>query len=124
MPKKITDITRISDGTPIKSWRIEKPVERLIDGTPDIKNHLFFADKTGRFNCGIWEGGPAKWRVYYDEDEFYYLIEGSVTIADEDGNGQTYKPGDVIVVPSGFVGTWEVHEYARKYFAHFKPDAG
>lgn len=39
-------------------------------------------------------------------DEFMYFLEGQVEITDEDGSSRIYRPGDAIVMPKGFNGTW------------------
>lgn len=39
-------------------------------------------------------------------DEFMYFLEGQVEITDENGLSKIYGPGDAIVMPKGFNGTW------------------
>jgi uncharacterized protein len=103
---------------------VKKGPDRWISGELDITNSLFFTSSDGAFTAGIWESTPGKFRAVYEEDEFYYMLYGRVVIADEDGNSRTFHPGDSIVVPAGFTGTWEVLEPTRKFYAHYRPAPG
>lgn len=44
--------------------------------------------------------------VNWPADEFMLFVEGQVEITDEQGRGKTYGPGDMIMMPRGFSGTW------------------
>ncbi len=35
-----------------------------------------------------------------------YFLEGQVEITNEDGSSKIYGPGDALVMPKGFNGTW------------------
>ena len=47
-------------------------------------------------------------------DEFMFFIEGQVEITDSDGDSKVYGPGDMIVMPKGFTGTWRQLSPIRK----------
>jgi len=115
------DIVSIGKSTPLQEVRKTLPAEKLLAGNPHIVNQLFFRDVPGDFTCGIWECTPGSFKAKYEEDEFYYMLEGKVVIRDDTGGAVTYLPGDVIVVPAGFVGSWDVVEYTRKIYAHSRP---
>jgi len=117
----VQDIVSIGKSNPIHETRKTLPAEKLLAGNPHIVNQLFFRDVPGDFTCGIWECTPGSFKAMYDEDEFYYMLEGKVVIRDDRGGAVTYLPGDVIVVPAGFVGSWDVVEYTRKIYAHSRP---
>ncbi|QKW23636.1 cupin domain-containing protein [Kitasatospora sp. NA04385] len=103
---------------------VRKGPDRWIAGELAITNTLQFASPDGAFTAGIWESTPGKFRAVYEEDEFYHMLYGQVVIADEDGNARTFHPGDTIVVPAGFTGTWEVVEPTKKFYAHYRPGSG
>jgi uncharacterized protein len=119
----IQDIVVLGE-TEGKVRHVKKGPDRLLAGDPDIKNTLSFSSLDGRFTTGIWESTPGKFKAVYDEDEFYFLLSGSVIIADAEGGERTFVPGDCIVVPAGFIGTWEVLEPTKKFYAHYRPEAG
>jgi uncharacterized cupin superfamily protein len=60
-------------------------------------------------------------------DEFMYFLEGSVEITDAQGNRRMVKPGDAIVMPRGFHGTWRqlgpIKKIAVSYWASRGPGA-
>ena len=47
--------------------------------------------------------------------------ERAVRLSDDDGHSWTFGPGDAFLVPSGFSGTWETLEPARKFYAIYEP---
>jgi uncharacterized cupin superfamily protein len=44
--------------------------------------------------------------VDWPADEFMLFVEGQVEITDRQGRSKTYGPGDMILMPRGFSGTW------------------
>jgi uncharacterized cupin superfamily protein len=97
---------------------------KAILGELSVTDALHFTSADSGFIAGIWESTPGKFHAVYEEDEFYYMLEGKVVIADDQGNARTFTPGDCIVVPAGFVGTWDVLENTKKFYAHHRPAAG
>ena len=92
----------------------------LLHGNPrqQIWNLLSTAD--GHFHVGQWASGAGAWRVKYTEHELCHLLEGSVRITPDGGEGRTYRAGDTFVIPSGFGGVWEVIEPCRKIYAIYE----
>lgn len=118
--KSIKDIVVLGE-----SEGVERPstmaAPKAIGDPLSIMDTLHFTSRDSAFIAGVWESTPGKFHAFYEEDEFYYMLHGKVTIADEDGNARTFHPGDCIVVPAGFVGTWEVLEPTKKFYAHHRP---
>ncbi len=123
MKRTIDDIVVFGEATG-EVRHVRKGPDRWISGELGIVNTLLFRSQDGAFTSGIWESTPGKFRAVYEEDEFYHMLEGCVIIADDDGKARTFHPGDTIVVPAGFTGTWEVVEPTRKFYAHYRPTAG
>jgi uncharacterized cupin superfamily protein len=96
--------------------------EKLIAGNPkqSVWNH--YSDAAQRFHAGIWHSQIGKWRISYTEEEFCQILEGTSIITDQDGNAVTVSAGDNLVVPRGFVGTWEVVEPTRKIYVIYEGD--
>jgi uncharacterized cupin superfamily protein len=51
------------------------------------------------------------------------LLEGSVTIAVEDGEEVTIHAGETFVIPQGLRCSWEQGGSVRKFYAIFEPTA-
>jgi uncharacterized cupin superfamily protein len=43
-----------------------------------------------------------------DVDEFVYVLSGKLILTEPDGTTHEYLPGDSLVLPVGFTGTWEM----------------
>jgi uncharacterized protein len=94
---------------------------KVESGSPitTVANH--YSDGGGRFHCGVWSSTPGRWRVTYTEHEFCQLLEGRVRLVDAAGAAREFRAGDAWVVPSGWRGTWETIEAARKYYVIYEP---
>lgn len=96
------------------------PAERILSGDPVQTAWNLFTSADGRFNSGIWECQPGKWRVVFSESEFCQILAGVLVVTGDDGSVATYKAGDAFVSPAGFTGTWDVVEAARKHYAFYE----
>jgi uncharacterized cupin superfamily protein len=99
------------------------PADKLLAGNPkqSVWNH--YQDTTQKFSAGEWFSEVGKWKISYTEEEYCQILEGVSVITDNDGNSITLSTGDNFVVPSGFVGTWEVIEPTRKIYVVYEPNA-
>ncbi|MGL4576060.1 MAG: cupin domain-containing protein [Burkholderiaceae bacterium] len=93
--------------------------ERVVSGSPGQTAWNHYADTTGQFNCGVWQGETGSWRVIYapHEEEFCVLLEGRVKLTAQDGSVSEFAAGDAFVVPGGFTGVWENIGRVRKHYA-------
>jgi uncharacterized cupin superfamily protein len=93
------------------------PADRVLTGTPRLTLWNHYSDPGQRFFAGVWAATRGCWRIHYTEHEFCHLLSGRVAIRSDQGERWEFGPGDSFVVPSGFVGTWEVLEDCRKLYA-------
>lgn len=93
---------------------IGRPAEdRLISGDPEFRTwNLEQAD--GGIYCGVWESTPGKWRIQYDEWEYFNILSGHSIVTSEAGEEINLRAGDRLILRPGFKGTWEVVETTRK----------
>ena len=68
---------------------------------------------------GIWQctAGPSYW--VQEENEFIYLLSGSLTVTPDGGKPATFGAGDSAMFPRGWHGTWDLHETVRKVYVVF-----
>ncbi|OYU00687.1 MAG: transcriptional regulator [Burkholderiales bacterium PBB1] len=95
--------------------------EKLVSGNPRQTLWMQYSDPSGKFFTGIWRSEPGEWRVSYTEEEYCQMIEGVSRITGADGQTITVRAGDSFVIPSGFVGTWEVIDRTTKRFVICEP---
>ena len=87
--------------------------DRLISGDPQFTTwNIEEAD--GGIYAGIWQSTPGKWRIVYDEWEYFHILEGHSVVMEEGGAAVHLRAGDSYILRPGFKGTWEVIETTRK----------
>ena len=91
----------------------EPAADRLISGSPKFRTWNLDEAEGGVY-AGIWESTPGKWRVSYDEWEYFHILEGHSIVTSDDGETFHLKAGDRLLLRPGFKGTWEVVETTRK----------
>lgn len=90
------------------------PEDRLISGSPVFT--VWTHEDTDGLSCGIWKSTPGKWRVSYDEWEYFRILAGTSILQEDDGHPVMLRPGDSYVIRPGFAGTWEVLVTTSKDF--------
>ena len=97
------------------------PAERLLQGNPKQTVWMHYTCVSGKFTSGIWASERGCWRIRYTEEEYCRILEGESVITDAAGIAVTVRAGEEFVIPSGFVGTWEVVQPTRKRFVIYEP---
>lgn len=87
--------------------------DRLISGNPQFTTWNV-EEAEGGLYAGIWQSTPGKWRIAYDEWEYFHILEGHSVVTEEGGAAVHLRAGDSYILRSGFRGTWEVVETTRK----------
>ncbi len=90
--------------------------DKLVRGNPKQTLWTQYTDASGKFFAGIWRSEPGMWKVSYTEEEYCHMHEGVSVITGAEGQALTVRAGDSLVIPRGFVGTWEVVERTTKRF--------
>ncbi|MGV8970236.1 MAG: cupin domain-containing protein [Microbacteriaceae bacterium] len=72
---------------------------------------------SGGHETGVWEATPGSFTAVRDGyTEICYIMSGSVTVQADGEAPQKLSPGDILVMPSGWRGTWHVHEPVVKHY--------
>ncbi|PPJ46976.1 cupin domain-containing protein [Rhizobium sp. KAs_5_22] len=87
--------------------------DRLIAGNPRFTTWNL-EEAPGGVYAGIWQSTPGKWRISYEEWEYFHVLEGHSVVTEDGGTPVHLKPGDRMILRPGFNGTWEVVETTRK----------
>jgi len=88
-------------------------------GDPQL--HTLPVDTGTTAKIGIWECAPGGWPVVDRPDtETCYIISGRATLTDEE-SGKTVEisAGDLVILPPGWTGRWDVTETLRKAYSIF-----
>lgn len=87
--------------------------DRLLSGNPRFTTWNL-EEAPGGVYAGIWQSTPGKWRISYEEWEYFHVLEGHSVVTEDGGEPVHLKPGDRMILRPGFNGTWEVVETTRK----------
>lgn len=88
--------------------------EKVISGDP--VHSTWLAEDRAPLFAGIWRSTPGKWRVSYDEWEYFNILSGRGVLTDADGQSTPLAPGERHIIRPGFSGTFEVIEELSKDF--------
>ena len=88
-------------------------LDRLVSGDPQFRTWSI-EEAEGGLYAGIWEATPGKWRIVYDEWEYFSILSGYSIVTEEGGEAYHLRAGDRMVLRPGFSGIWEVVETTRK----------
>jgi uncharacterized protein len=88
---------------------------RLLSGNPRFRTWDIDAQPGGLF-AGVWESTPGRWRVEYDEWEYFRILSGISVLTADNAAPRRLATGDSMILRPGFKGIWEVVETTRKEF--------
>ncbi len=81
---------------------------------------VMLRSKDHRLSVGLFEAGPSETDIAaYAEDEFFYILEGGITLTSADGSVVAAKAGAGIAIPKGWKGHWSTQGY-RKYYVTYE----
>lgn len=87
----------------------------LVAGQLNMKVATLFSGK--ELNVSIFECTPAKTdhrTRANNSDEFVYVLSGKLILTEPNGTVHQYQPGDSLVLPLGYTGTWEMQGNYRE----------
>lgn len=64
----------------------------------------------------IWEKEQSEFPWEYDTKETFLVLEGDVTVTNEQGKQFHFKQGDYVTFPKGMKCTWKIHKDVRKHY--------
>ncbi|MCZ6885082.1 MAG: cupin domain-containing protein [Alphaproteobacteria bacterium] len=97
----------------------------FIGDLPMQHKHTSFRDPSGQMTVGMWGSTPFETELHpYSCHEFVRLLEGAVTITEEDGATHSFEAGDAFYTPKGSVCAWKTTGYVKKLYAILDPAAG
>ena len=97
------------------------PQEIVTSGDPQAHGRFLWQSEDKRLGNGVWTCTPGSFNWDYTWDETICVLQGEVTITDQEGNASTYAHGDLIFIPSGAKTKWVVTKTVRKAF-HLRSD--
>lgn len=99
----------------IKSVNPKEPSETL--GQIEGSHRVWATERPSTVRAGVWSCSPGSFPSRRDGwSESFYVIAGRATITGDDGVVNEVSVGDMLVLPDGWTGHWQVHEPMRKVY--------
>lgn len=94
------------------------PLEEATGAEMRTSGLTLWTDEAGS-ETGIWEctPGPSRWKL--ETNELVHVLVGKMTVTADGADPLRAGPGDVLMFPKGWEGTWDIHETLRKVYAIF-----
>lgn len=110
-PKSFADLATLALGP-----FADKPT-RLTESQQEASTPLWSAED-GRVKIGIWECTPGSFTADRSQaGEYCHILSGRARVRNADGSAlQEVGPGDLLVLPQGWVGEWEILTHLRKLY--------
>ena len=108
------------DGVGLKP--VTLPDTSIFEGNPpEQQDFTYFEDKTGQLYAGIWTCSPMRRKhLPFPRIELMCLLEGSMTLGEQDGTAHTFTAPDVLLETRGAITSWTSTETVRKYYCIFE----
>lgn len=110
-------LTFLDPCTPLNPSAAPEPAI-LIGPTPQCRALNLFDDASTELRIGIWDSTPyTRHGRPHKLHELMHLLEGSVTLQDDQGSDLTVNPGDTVFVAKDAPCAWKSTVYVRKVYA-------
>ncbi len=84
-------------------------------GEPLMSGRIFF--EGNGVQVGLWECTPGGWSIENRPDhETVQILAGRARLSDADGASVELTAGDVLTLPKGWSGRWDILETVRKLY--------
>jgi hypothetical protein len=84
------------------------PSEVVLEGGSAHRGHIFFSGD--EIVVEVWEADASTLAISepFPYDEFVTILSGKLVLVDEVGTKTEYVAGESLVIPKGFLGTWQM----------------
>ena len=106
--KKITQLNPADLEAVELSALEDYPFMQVITGNkPVARGVTSFQSSDGKLGVGFYHGSDVILQINgWPVDEVMVFLEGQVEIINQDGSSKIFGPGEMLVMPKGFIGTW------------------
>ena len=75
---------------------------------------------SGEYCTGMYRSEETHMEVteHWGVDEFFYVIEGSITLTSSDGTVMTINSGEAASIPEEWTGRWDTEGYSKIWSVH------
>ena len=100
------------------------PKPTSLEGDQKEAARSLFTSKDGTLDIGIWECTPGRFTADRSKSsETCHIISGRVEMRGANGETRRLGPGDLLVLPMGWKGEWQLLDRTRKLYVIHTPKA-
>ena len=119
-------VIRLNPQSSMSPWEPMRLVGELAEGMQPQERFNRIHETTISVPCdiraGTWEAKAYSERLDdYPYDEIVFVVEGSISIVDENGNDELFTPGECFFLQRGFNGYWNQHETLKIFHMTVSP---
>lgn len=94
------------------------PKPTATDGTtPSDATDNLLSLNAHKVDIGFWACTPGAFKTARDGvNEVILVLEGTGTLISDEGDRADHKVGDVVLIPNGWSGLWQIHEKFKKHY--------
>ena len=80
----------------------------------------------GKFGTGMYRSGKVRFEITepYGVDEFFYVLEGSITLISADGTVTKTNAGEAVSIPKEWTGIWDTDGYSKIWVIYSEDGSG
>ena len=114
VPPLLVDVPAGTLAGPLEDWG---PRTGADSGDPRMSGLTIFGSADGPIEVGVWACTPGGWSITDRPDtETVQILSGRARLTDAGGRCTELTAGDVLVLPRGWSGRWDVLEPVRKLY--------
>ena len=83
------------------------------DTAPKDATDSAFTATASTVDLGFWECFTT---ARHGVNEVILVLEGKATLVSDTGERLDHEAGDMVLIPNGWSGVWEIHEHFRKQY--------
>jgi len=113
----VIDLKSFGDLSMVDVGKFNPKPTTLTQGQTEAAANLWTSDD-GSTKIGVWECTPGQFTADRTAaGEYCHVIAGKATVTNQDGsNPREIGPGDLLILPKGWKGEWNVHAHMRKLY--------
>lgn len=94
----------------------------IVGDMPVQRDSMLFTNDAGNMFVGMWDTTAFESAMKpFPCHEFVQMLEGEVTITEEDGTAHHFKAGDAFFTPMGTVCSWKTSGPVKKFYSILAP---
>ncbi|MFF1831973.1 cupin domain-containing protein [Paenarthrobacter sp. NPDC058040] len=95
-----------------------EPKPTATNGTePQDATDNAFTVEASKVDIGFWECSPGTFTTArHGVNEVILVLEGKAALVSDSGERTEHQTGDMLLIPDGWSGVWEIHEHFKKQY--------